>query len=187
MLMWMGLLIAQPLLMRAGRRDWHRALGKATYLLMPLIFIASVLLAHFRQSQPGYLDQPGNLETLVLQIGSPLLAAGFFVMGLANRRAPAVHARWMLSTAILLIDPIVARVVVFRFPAHAASAEWLGPSLAVGLTLGLMFAERKAASGRQVFPIVLVGLLVQVVSYYILGQSDAWRRFALWFIALPLT
>jgi uncharacterized membrane protein len=187
MVAWMGLLIAQPLLMRARRIDLHRAVGKSTYVLMPLIVVTGVLLAHHRLSQPGQLDQPGMLQLLVLQIVSPLLLAGFYAMAMVNRRTPAVHARWMLVTAILLIDPIVARVLIFYFPHHADAAEWLGPTLAVGLTLGLILAERNAPAYRRVFLILLACLLTQTALFYTLGQSGVWRRFALWFVALPLT
>lgn len=187
MVAWMGLLIAQPLLMRAGRVDLHRKFGRTTYLLMPLIVICGILPAHHRLSQPGQIDQPGMLQLLVLQLVSPLLMVGFYAMALLNRRTAAVHARWMLATAILLIDPIVARILIFQFPAYAEAAEWLGPVLACGLTVGLIFAERNATAGRRVFPVVLGCLLLQQTLFYALGLSDLWRRFALWFIALPLT
>lgn len=187
MVAWMGLLIAQPLLMRVGRVDLHCLVGKSTYLLIPLVVISGILLAHHRQSQPGQLDQPGMLQLLVLQTVSPLLMVGFYTMALSNRRTAAVHARWMLATALLLIDPIVARVLIFHFPAHADAAEWLGPALACGLTVGLIIAERKATAGRRVFPMVLGCLVLQQTLFYALGLSDFWRRFALWFVALPLT
>ncbi|MBL8514779.1 MAG: hypothetical protein JNJ55_12385, partial [Betaproteobacteria bacterium] len=85
MVAWMGLLIAQPLLMRAGRVELHRALGKSTYLLIPLIVAGGLLLAHHRVSQPGQIDQPGMLQLLVLQFVSPMVLAGFYAMALACR------------------------------------------------------------------------------------------------------
>ena len=100
---------------------------------------------------------------------------------------PAIHARWMLATAFLLIDPIVARVLGFWMPRFADAGEWLGPLLAVSILLGLIAAERKAHSGRHVFPIVLSCVLAQVVLFYTLGTSPPWRACAQWFIGLNLT
>ena len=184
---WMWLLIAQPLLMRYGYREAHRRLGKLAYALMPLIVVSGLLLAHHRQSPPGQLDQPGMLPLLVLQFLSPMLMAGFFAMALANRRLPAVHARWMLATTLLLIDPIVARILIFYVPAWADAGEWLGPSIAMALTVWLIFVERHASGGRQVFPVVLGVLAIQQALYYTLGNSAIWRGFARWFVELPLT
>lgn len=187
MLVWMCLLIAQPLLMRAGRHDLHRTLGKTTYLLVPLVLVASIMLANFRLSQPGAIDQPGMLQVLVLQIVSPLLFAGFYVAALAYRRESAVHARWMLGTSFLLIDPVVARVLAFHLPQWADAGEWLGPLIAAAILTGVIVAEHRARGGRHVFPIVLVLLLAQLILYYTLGTSAVWRSFAQWFAALPLS
>ncbi len=187
MLAWMGLLIAQPLLMRAGRHGLHRRFGKTTYVLVPLVVVASIMLANFRLSQPGAIDQPGMLQVLVLQIVSPLLFAGFYVAALVHRREPAVHARWMLATSFLLIDPVVARVLAFQLPQWADAGEWLGPLIAASILVGMIVAERCAPKGRHVFPVVLALLLGQVILFYTLGTSVVWRTFAQWFAALPLT
>ena len=186
-LIWMGLLIAQPLIMRAGHHSLHRALGKTTYLLVPLLVAASVMTSNFRMSQPGVLDQPGMLQLLVLHIASPILFAGFYLAALARRREPAVHARWMLATAFLLIDPVVARVLGFYLPQWADAGEWLGPLIAMAILAVLIFAERHAEKGRHVFPIVLVLVVAQLILFYTLGTSAAWRSFAQWFVALPLS
>ncbi len=45
MLAWFGMLITQPFLIRAGRRTQHRALGKVSYVLVPLIALATISLA----------------------------------------------------------------------------------------------------------------------------------------------
>ncbi|MBL8522143.1 MAG: hypothetical protein JNN20_00495 [Betaproteobacteria bacterium] len=187
MLVWMCLLIVQPLLMRAGRRDVHRAIGKTTWLLMPLVLVSSVLLAHFRISQPGAIDQPGMLQVLILQMFSPLLLAGFYAAALMRRREPAVHARWMLATALPLIDPVIARVLAFHLPKWADAGDWLGPLIAMATLAIIIVAERQSSRGRHVFPIVFALVLLQLVLFYTLGTSAVWRTFAQWFAALPLS
>ncbi|MBL8517358.1 MAG: hypothetical protein JNM76_10375 [Betaproteobacteria bacterium] len=187
MLHWMLLLITQPLLICTGRRDLHRAFGRASLVLVPLIILSSLLLAHARISAAGALDQPGMLQLLVLQFMAPILFAGFYLAARRNRRSLPVHSRWMLSTGFLLIDPIVARIIGFWMPQWSDAGEWAGPLLA-GLTLlVLIVAERRATAGRHVFPLVLGWLVVQLILFYTLGASSIWRVFAQWFAALPLT
>lgn len=186
-LAWMLLLIVQPLLMRAGRHDLHRALGKATYLLVPLLLAASIMTSNHRMSQPGVINQPEMQQLLVLHIVSPLLFAGFYLAALARRREPAVHARWMLATAFLLIDPVVARVLGFHIPQWADAGEWLGPLIAMATLAIIIVAERRSPRGRHVFPIVLALVAAQLILFYVLGTSAAWRTFAQWFATLPLS
>jgi hypothetical protein len=187
MLCWMLLLIAQPLLIRTGRRDAHRLLGKSSLLLAPLIIVSSLLLAHARISQPGAMNQPGILQVLVLQVMSPLLFTSFYLAGLKNRRVMSVHSRWMLATGMLLIDPIMARILAFWLPQWSDAGEWAGPLVAGLILLGLIISERRLSAGRHVFPLVLAALTLQLVLFYTLGQSRLWLDFATWFAALPLT
>ncbi len=187
MLPWMLLLITQPLLIRTGRRDLHRAFGRATLVLVPLIILSSLLLAHARISQPGAIDQPGVLQVLVLQFMSPILFAAFFGAAWRNRRSMQTHSRWMLATGFLLIDPIIARIIGFWLPQWGSAGEWAGPLVAGLILVGLIIAERSAAVGRHVFPIVLGGLVLQLTLFLTLGQSALWRGFAQWYAALPLT
>jgi len=48
---WLFLLLAQTFLIRTGKRDAHRALGKLSYLFAPLFFLSGLLLANFRFSR----------------------------------------------------------------------------------------------------------------------------------------
>jgi len=43
--LWLLTLIAQPILIRRGHRDYHRALGRISYGLVPLILVARTRLA----------------------------------------------------------------------------------------------------------------------------------------------
>ncbi|HVM22490.1 MAG TPA: hypothetical protein VM308_04195, partial [Sphingomicrobium sp.] len=45
---WMLMLIGQPLLIRAGRRPLHKKIGKLSYALVPFILMSAMLLAHHR-------------------------------------------------------------------------------------------------------------------------------------------
>src|SRR5262245_48969713 len=45
---WMLMLVVQPLAIRNRRLGWHRALGRASYAVAPLVVISMVLLAHSR-------------------------------------------------------------------------------------------------------------------------------------------
>jgi hypothetical protein len=39
MMMWIFMLIVQPLLIRAGKLSLHRAIGKASYIVVPLLLL----------------------------------------------------------------------------------------------------------------------------------------------------
>src|SRR6266550_7517516 len=51
MFLWVLLLIAQAGLVRARQLPLHRALGKVSYGLVPVIVVSTLLLAHYRMKQ----------------------------------------------------------------------------------------------------------------------------------------
>jgi uncharacterized membrane protein len=51
MLAWMALLIVQGGLIRGGNRALHRALGRVSHVLVPLIVISTLWVLHLRLTQ----------------------------------------------------------------------------------------------------------------------------------------
>ncbi len=114
--LWLALLIAQPAAVHARRFAMHRVLGRISYVLAAVFAIAGVLLSHYRLTSmddatfaaEGFAHYVPFYSTVVF-----VLAYG---LGLWYRRVPAAHGRFMLCTAIPLIDPVLGRVLAFYLP-----------------------------------------------------------------------
>jgi hypothetical protein len=104
---WMLMLVVQPLAIRNRQLGWHRALGRASYAVAPLVVISMVLLAHSKMPNAPASELPGFYV--------PLSLAGLFalsyVLAIINRRTIALHARFMVCTALTLIDPVGVRLL----------------------------------------------------------------------------
>jgi len=48
MLAWIGMLVVQPMLVRARQLAWHRRVGRASYVVVPLMVISALALAQLR-------------------------------------------------------------------------------------------------------------------------------------------
>ena len=62
--LWLLLLIAQPLAVRKRRMQVHRSLGKASFVLAPLMVLSIVLLAHSRIKALG--GEAYGIQTYIL-------------------------------------------------------------------------------------------------------------------------
>jgi hypothetical protein len=109
MLLWCALLITQALLIRAGHRGIHRILGKVSFILAPAIVVATLSFAHARLEQKGLT--PGRLYVLYIQLHLLLLFAVAYGFAIYYRRTPHLHMRFMICTALPLIDPALARII----------------------------------------------------------------------------
>jgi hypothetical protein len=189
MALWLGLLIVQPFLLRAGRRRLHRALGALSYGLAPAIVVAGILMAHAVLVRDGEDDFAGAGATLYLPLSMIALFAVTYKLAIAYRKAPALHARFMICTCLGLVDPITGRVLAFYFAPldHPLYYQVVSFVLTAGALSVLIFAERRQRRGRGVFPAMLGATALVYGLWFTLAQSTAWLGVARWFRGLPLT
>ena len=181
--LWIGALVVQPILIRKKKLTWHRFIGKLTYLLMPLLFIAVMLLAHSRHP----LDQE-NLDTALFVPFKDLLILGtMYIIAIWYRHDVHVHARAMVATGIVFIEPALVRFIGYIFTSNGMAAYLATIAILYLLLIGLMIKERKQKRGRWVFPLTL-GMYIVVHAILISGvHIGIWQSFSKWFAGLPLT
>lgn len=188
---WILLLISQAFLMRSGKLAEHHRLGKISFILGPLCVLSFPLLAASMLPTEGVPVPLFKSYVLWLQVGLGGLFAWFFLAAIYYRKEPARHARYMIATSITLIDPIVARLVIFHGPAAGtipdmnvapvAMQYFSYPVVAVVLA-ALLFMDRNQTRGRDVFVKVTAGFLVFGVLTFTMATSQPWNGFANWLV-----
>ena len=181
---WMLMLIAQPLAIRTRRLTLHRALGRTSYVVAPLVVASMVLLAHSKTHGVPLADLPGFYV--------PLSLAGLFglsyALAIVTRRTTARHARFIVCTALTLIDPVVVRLLYWAYPTPSFRYQWITFPLTDLVLVALIWHERHTRVGRSVFPaMLLVFVVAQLVYLLDLYNAAPWVAFVRWFAALPLT
>ncbi len=186
MLLWVGMLITQSFLIRFKKRSLHRFIGKLSYGLVPVLTISLILLAHSRIviGEDGIL--PTRLYTLFLQLSLLALFIIAFGLAIANRHRPALHARYMICTALTLIDPAVARIPL-NLPPFPFDYQVLTFALTDLILAVLIIMERGQKRGREVFPLMLAVFVFFQLFNLTLTNSNVWTHFSEWFARLPLT
>jgi hypothetical protein len=174
---WCALLVAQAFLIRAGKVRWHRAIGKLSYAVAPLIVVAALRLTQVRIQAVPAPELRDAARDFYLPLSATLLFAVSYALAMAFRHRAALHARFMIGTALSFIDPVGARIMIF----HVRS---IGAPLMQPITFGiidawLLFAiwrERRASRGRAAFPVLLAVFAVAHLLWFTLATSDAWVR-----------
>ncbi|HSH20361.1 MAG TPA: hypothetical protein VLA03_07895 [Draconibacterium sp.] len=184
-LLWMAVLITQPILIRNKKFAIHRVIGKSTYLLFPLIIVSVVLLTHSRIPYNDG-DLAANLFVPFKDLFTLSVAYGIAIY---FRHNIEIHARGMIATGIIFIEPALARFSfrIFGSASFDSTPYILTVCFMYVVLIILIVAERKRKSGRWVFPLILV-LLILVHSMRIFNiRLGFWESFVNWFAALPLT
>lgn len=183
---WIALLILQPILIRKKKFSIHKQTGKLSFIILPLFFLSVILLKHHNIG--GEVTE-GLGASLWLQLKDLVIIGLMFTIAMTNSKNMQVHARAMIATGIVFIEPTLGRFIILTLLPEPDFMLGLGITVAIMYTLiiSLILIERKQASGRWVFPSLLV--LFMIFHYLIFFQVSfpLWDSIAEWFVKLPIT
>lgn len=184
--LWIALLITQPILIRKKKLAIHKKIGKLSFIILPLFFLSVILLKHHRIG--GYLTE--NLgASLWLQTKDLVIIGIMYAIAIANKRNMQVHARAMIATGIVFIEPTLGRFLgITALPNINFLTVFL---LTIGITYALLiffiYLERKQTTGRWIFPLEIFMYAIFHYLYIYQISFPFWDSFAKWFALLPIT
>lgn len=182
MLAWVLLLIAQSWLIRNRKLSRHRALGKASFVIAPLVVITGIWVnLHFQ----GRIEDPlatGAQAIFWFGFFLPLLFAVLYVLAIRYRRNMNLHARYMVLTALVFLIPGLGRAlnhVLEPFGLWTPSfLQLMGFTLMIALWL--MFQDwrrQKPWTPQLVFSVLWA---INMALYVLLPKWSTWNHFAAW-------
>jgi hypothetical protein len=182
MLVWISLLIVQPILIRTKRLNEHRLLGKISYFVGPVVFISMLMITH--QTRRVIIIPPAITFT---NIDLWLIC---YTLAIVYRHKTYIHARAMIGTAISLLDPIFMRfmffVIVPTTNLPLLVANFIGIGIVLGILITIIILERNQKQGRWIFPMILAYYTIaySLISFDIKLRPDSFDK---WFNSLPLS
>lgn len=182
-LLWVLVLIVQPVLIRLKQRKWHKFVGKLSYGLVPILFISVMLLAHSR-----FDPETQNPAVRLWVPFKDLIIFSFgYSVGVIYRKNPMIHARGMVVSGMALVEPVMNRIFLNVLEVPRPYGIYCGISFDYIILIVLIILERRSTSGRWVFPCALV--IFAFIHIVRLNQIilPLWDDFAHWFVSLPLT
>ena len=185
LIVWMALLIAQPILIRKKKIKIHRWIGIGSYFIIPLIFLSIILLTHFRTPK-GSLIKESDLEGAFNSFKDIVILCVAFYIAIRYRKDYQLHARGMIVTGLAFIEPALIRFN-FRVISDTTVAYLFTIGILYAVFFFLIYKERNQKSARWVFPLALV-LYMMAHTFVIVGVDiPIWRNFVTCFSSLPLT
>ncbi len=186
MLLWMGLLITQAWFVRTGRMDQHRLLGKASFVIAPLMVWAGVMIANEFVNHPENGLAPHSLMILTLPLYSITQFALTYALAIYYRRQTELHARFMISTSLILAPAASFRVFLNWVPGlgtvgAAGNATFVMFEL---IAIALILNDRRLGRVRAPF-IMFLGLFAINHLFFVSAPDlEWWRTFATNFMAM---
>ncbi|MDB4902890.1 MAG: hypothetical protein JWQ63_2171 [Mucilaginibacter sp.] len=186
--LWISLLVLQPILIRKKKLSLHRFVGKLSYFIMPMLFLSVILLAHYRL--PAHIVVINNEKNYGLHLLIPfkdlLILGTTYILAIRYRHDVNIHARAMVATGIIFIEPALIRLI-YHMGGVSPFSLIFTMAIVYSLLIALIIKERHQKRGRWVFPLVLCLYIVVHSILLFQIQIGPWETFSRWFAALPLT
>lgn len=152
---WLFMLIAQPLLIRYKKVTWHRALGKSSYVIFPLLILSFI---------PQMMKSYQNGSSLLHPIFDILLLVPFYYMAMKNVKDVTVHMRYMIGTALIFIGPTLGRICGIWLGLGGALSEIIPYGGSILLLVVLIYWDKANSRNYQPYKVILSGFLVYFIA-----------------------
>ncbi len=190
--LWLLLLILQSWAIVNKKRELHKTMGKALFLLVPFMVASFAMVSHFGairtvEQNPFYVEVGTAL--LTVDITLTFLTPYLVYKALKHRNNIVLHSGYMFSTILGLLGPIFARL----FSAHIPGLQITGLETLhlfdYSLLLSIILTVIVAAGLYWKFgkvggkPWLISGTIVTLsyVLYKSVGQTEIWYG---WMVAL---
>lgn len=181
---WMLLLIAQAWLMRSRRFAVHRQLGWLSLLIAPLFVASGLLMMRTMLASDDGFNRAFGSRLAVVDLATVIGFALAVSMALKHRRTREKHACWMVSTAVMLLPPALARLLPM-LPLGVASFEGaFHTSMVVSelIVFALLVNDwRRFGKPSTPFLCLLAVVAISHAGFVLAPQIPAWQAFAAWY------
>ncbi|MFI5129650.1 MAG: hypothetical protein ACHQFX_06655 [Chitinophagales bacterium] len=156
MMTWMILLITQPLLIRSGKVKIHRAIGKLSYVIAPLLIVSIFLVSRmvYHRPEPGV---PHEEKIAMIALSIPFLIgfATFYSLAIINRKETYKHMRYMIGTSFLMIAPGLGRALIIYYNYSLHDSVNYCNYLVMAITSGLLINDIVKKRSWSPFAVIL--------------------------------
>jgi len=184
LMMWMVLLIVQPLLINTGRTQLHRTMGKVSWVLGPLIIVSMFMVGRGSYGRSiGIYPEQEMLGQMVLDIRGYISFAIFWALAMYFRKNSASHMRYMIATGLLAIGPGVGRGLIHSFGVEFGNALTITDSISLAIAGFLLGYDIYRKKNYKPFLVVFIVFLIGALLWQI-RDTAAWQSFAKSYAAL---
>jgi hypothetical protein len=183
---WLLMLIAQAWLYRQRRMTVHRRLGRVSLVLAPLFVVSGLAIVHAMLASANPFSAAFGPGLAFVDLTTLAWFATAYTLAIRHRRDTPLHSRYLLSTAVLVLPPALARALPPLIPAIHSFASAFNVTFAVTETIALALVVHDLREGRLRAPyaLLLALLVVQHVGFFVAPSWEWWMATCRWIAAL---
>ena len=179
MVLWLLVLIVQPLLISKGLNRMHKAVGKSSYFIASLTALSIFMVSRQAFYHPPVPNLPEIVRYAMQALSLPNLFAfvAFYLLAISNTSNTPAHMRYMMGTAILMLGPGLGRILTnyagIPFPGAVIPIKLIE----LGLVAALLIydARKKNPTGPAK---IITTVIVMTTILWVFRFTPLWQPFA---------
>lgn len=197
MILWITMAITQPILIRKKKTRIHKFIGKASYFIMPFVFVTTYFMiryVYYKQIEM-FTAKVSNGDLALTSEGIAAKAAAyiaigifylawllsFYLLAVANRKQILFHATYMFSAILTMLGPTVDRALgitldYFGLPFNMV-AEYAVFVFILLLLATLLIYQYKRGNTIKPTTVSVSIYAAGVLGYYFLPKTNFWNSF----------
>ncbi|MEQ9414580.1 MAG: hypothetical protein RIF39_12155 [Cyclobacteriaceae bacterium] len=177
-MIWIIMMIAQPLLYRKKLMIWHKRIGKLSFVLVPVFIISGLNMVYAMLIAKDNYPPQLPYQLAFIDFFSLIMFLAFYVLAIFYRKNVQLHARYMVCTVLGILIPAITRFL-FYFPFIDSFNKSLNVSYLIVEVILLMLLFDDKRSGKTRPPYVLAMVLFGI-QHLLMNFAKGWEWWRLW-------
>jgi hypothetical protein len=182
LIVWVLIVMAQPILILKKKVNIHRILGKVSYVLMPFILITTWGVVS--KTYYAILQSPSGLtdfakESIYIPIIYLLWLAVFYGLAVSKRKRVLPHATYMFAAILTMLGPSIDRILFQLYQYYGIGFNWFAEFavfvLIDLLLLALLYYQWRKGYSLRAVSISLVIYLAGQLGYLFFPHTSFWE------------
>ncbi|MGC4036998.1 MAG: hypothetical protein QM764_13655 [Chitinophagaceae bacterium] len=163
--LWVLTLILQPFFIINKKIAWHRTIGKASYVLFPLLIFSFL---------PGIIKlyKSSDFRNMFFPVGDCIVLIILYSLAIYYRKKPVKHMRFIIASTLTLLGPTVGRILPIWFGMGDVSTQTIQYLATFGILLSLILYDRKNKRNFKPYVIATYLFAAHAVVFYILFYEN---------------
>lgn len=180
LLLWCVLFGFQVYYAATGKIDRHRASGKFSYILVPVILISTFIAANQGYAHSlSYLSKPMAVKTVFHNYIGALTFLLFYTMAMLNRHKRPLHLRYMIATTPTFLGAAVYRINYIFIGIPFLGMLHYGSLMCTFITIdtvyiGFIIWDKLHGKSYRAYWLALIVCVTEQVLYFSFTDSAAW-------------
>ncbi len=178
-LLWFVMLLVQPILIRNRKYALHRAIGKFSYVLVPVIVVSIFFIArelYLHKLKAG--DHAASVASTFVPFLQIVDFVWLYALAIYHKKHAPSHMRYMITTSLAISGAGIRRICTLLIGTTVPQAFIAGFLITDLVLLTLIAYDMKHKRNWRPYAVSLAIIGISQIAFYVVPQSVLWQELA---------